>query len=139
MKKPHRNMRSTVCSYCHNIHLPLLNTSVKIYWLMPTLTYSKALFNLIKFTLAIPATVFNYPIYSDCISCYLFLCTPQAPASLSAQAVSSCHNLYLSLLQHCPTSADSEGWRLFALLDHFLSVIPVPTLFQTIPFIASDI
>lgn len=45
--------------------------------------------------LAIPTTVFNYPIYLDGISCHVFLYTPQVPATLSAQAVSSCHKLLI--------------------------------------------
>lgn len=93
MKNPHRKSTNTVYLYCHNIHLLLLKQQHENLLTNAYVTCSKAQFNLIKFTLAIPTTVFNYPIYSDCISCHVFLYTPQVPASLFVQAVSSCHNL----------------------------------------------
>lgn len=89
MKNRHRNEYSIFILSQHS----LLIKQCKILFTNATIRCNKVLLKLIMFTLAIPTTVFNYPIYSDDISCHVFLYTPQVPASPSAQAVSSCHNL----------------------------------------------
>lgn len=105
-----------------------------ISWCPHSVKYSKALFNLLKFASAVPTLCMDIPSVRLCWLSQLPPCS-QVPVSLPAGAAPSAHHPYLlssATLQH------SEGRRMLALLDHFLPVIPVPSVFQTVPFIVSD-
>lgn len=133
MNNPHSNTSITLCSHCYNICSPLLTQKCENLLADAHIAWSIVKHCLTCWSLHQQCLLCVWiSDLSGCVGCHISL---RAPRFLPAGAAPSAHHpclLSSATLQH------SKGRRMLALLDHFLSVIPVPSLFQTIPFIASD-